>query len=266
MAKTKMQKDSVIFYRSFYESIKELPLEQQAEVYNAVFEFGLNGIEPKTSGVAKSILALIKPRLTANNARSSNGKKGGRPKKEEPETEPNKKQTETKQKPNQNLDKTETKPSNNLDETKREPNKKQTEPTANQTETKFKIKEKEKSSKKEIENLGLDVEDISIARARDKGETAEVIHKHLTEVCHSEQQRQYLVASEVFADRVPLYDQYVKALEKADTPLKVAALQKIDDVEFARMFNALWKCHDIRDVYRYVWKSVLAYARHHGGV
>jgi hypothetical protein len=33
------KRESLIFYRSFYEAIKELPLEQQGKIYNAIFTF-----------------------------------------------------------------------------------------------------------------------------------------------------------------------------------------------------------------------------------
>lgn len=36
-----IQKDSFIFYRSFYEAIKELPKENQLNIYNAILELSL---------------------------------------------------------------------------------------------------------------------------------------------------------------------------------------------------------------------------------
>ena len=133
MAKGKKQRDSVVFYRSFYEAVKELEPTQQAEVYNAVFEFGLNGIEPQISGIAKSIFTLIKPQILANNARYFNGQKGGRPRRDDEEKgenddetdaekEPKSKQTKTKQKPKQNQDKTKPEPKDIQTETKPKPN------------------------------------------------------------------------------------------------------------------------------------------------
>ena len=71
---TKMR-DSLIFYRSFYEAINELPKETQAEVYHAIFEFSLNFKEIELSGLAKTIFTLIKPQLQANNKRFENGTK-----------------------------------------------------------------------------------------------------------------------------------------------------------------------------------------------
>ena len=87
-----MERDSFIFYRSFYEGIKELPRDIQGEVLTAVMEYGLNGVTTENlKPIAKGMLALIKPQLDANNKRFENGKKGaehgkkgGRPKKETP--------------------------------------------------------------------------------------------------------------------------------------------------------------------------------------
>lgn len=96
-------RDSLIFYRSFYESIKELPLEAQTQVYNAIFEYSLNLEEVELSGIAKAVFTLIKPQLDANIKRYENGKKGGRKKVEkETKQEPNPNQKETKTKANYN--------------------------------------------------------------------------------------------------------------------------------------------------------------------
>ncbi len=59
-------RESAIFYRSFYEAIKELPPQNQAEVYSAVFEYALNFKEVELSGLSKTIFTLIKPQIDAN--------------------------------------------------------------------------------------------------------------------------------------------------------------------------------------------------------
>jgi hypothetical protein len=69
------QRDSLIFYRSFYEAISELPKEIQAEVYDAIFQYSLNFKEVELSGLSKTIFTLIKPQLDANNKRYENGNK-----------------------------------------------------------------------------------------------------------------------------------------------------------------------------------------------
>lgn len=95
-------RDSVIFYRSFYEAIKELPVEMQSEVYSAIFEYSLNFDEVVLSGLPKAIFTLIKPQLDANNKRYENGKKGGRTNQKESEPEPSSNQNITKVHPNVN--------------------------------------------------------------------------------------------------------------------------------------------------------------------
>lgn len=102
-----MQRDSIIFYRSFYEAIKELPLEVQATVYSAIFEYSLNFNQVELSGLPKTIFTLIKPQLDANNKRFENGSKGGRKKanieQNENVKEPKRNQNETKSEANNNV-------------------------------------------------------------------------------------------------------------------------------------------------------------------
>lgn len=66
-------RDSAIFYRSFYEAIKELPSGNQLEVYNAVFEYALNFNAVELTGLSKTIFTLIKPQLEANIGKYKNG-------------------------------------------------------------------------------------------------------------------------------------------------------------------------------------------------
>ena len=100
-------RDSIVFYRSFYEAIKEIPLEEQGVVYNAIYGYALDGIEPELNGIAKAIFLLVKPQIDANNNRYENGKKGGKPKAN---------QRETKAEPKPNQDETETEPNVNENE------------------------------------------------------------------------------------------------------------------------------------------------------
>ncbi|WP_051698007.1 DUF6291 domain-containing protein [Prevotella sp. 10(H)] len=83
------QRDSFIFYRSFYEAIKDLDDTDQLNIYKAIIEYGLNGEISHLEGITKSLFTLIKPQLDANSRRYENGKKGaqhgkkgGRPKKD----------------------------------------------------------------------------------------------------------------------------------------------------------------------------------------
>lgn len=88
-------RDSFVFYRSFYEAIKELPKEQQAEVYHAVMEYSLNFNVIELSGIPHAIFTLIKPQIEANHKRYLNGLKP-KNKQNESKTEANNKQNESK--------------------------------------------------------------------------------------------------------------------------------------------------------------------------
>lgn len=101
------KRDSLIFYRSFYEAIDGLQPDIQAKLYSAIFEYSLNFNEVELQGVEKTIFTLIKPQLDANNQRFLNGVNGGRKKSEE-------NQNETKKKPKRNQSKTKTKANNNV--------------------------------------------------------------------------------------------------------------------------------------------------------
>lgn len=74
-------KDSFVFYRSFYEAINDLPIENQVNLYKAICELSLNDNNLELQGIENTIFKLIKPQIQANNDRYENGKKGGRPKK-----------------------------------------------------------------------------------------------------------------------------------------------------------------------------------------
>ena len=109
-------KDSFVFYKSFYDSIKKIPEEYQLELYNAIFSYSLDGIEQNDlSPIAEAMFILIKPIIDSSQKRYEasveNGKKGGRPLKK------------TQEKPDKNLNETQQKPIQNLDETKEKPNK-----------------------------------------------------------------------------------------------------------------------------------------------
>jgi|694.fasta_scaffold65851_8 hypothetical protein len=95
-------RDSCIFYRSFYESINELPDINKLEIYNAIFSYSLNFIELELTGLSKSIFTLIKPQLDANIKRFNNGNIP-KDKQTKSKTEAKQKQKESKREANNNV-------------------------------------------------------------------------------------------------------------------------------------------------------------------
>lgn len=75
-------RDTFIFYRSFYESLLEIPEKDAIKVVKAICELALNDKEIELKGMQKTIFRLMKPIIDANNERFENGKRGGRPKKQ----------------------------------------------------------------------------------------------------------------------------------------------------------------------------------------
>lgn len=74
-----MERESFLFYKSFYEALKGLSNEIKLEVLTAIIEYGLYGRQPENlKPFASSIFTLVQPNIDANNTRYENGKKGGR--------------------------------------------------------------------------------------------------------------------------------------------------------------------------------------------
>lgn len=101
-------RDSFVFYRSFWEAVKDLPEEQFKSAISAIAEYALDDKVPETAGIEKTIYLLTKPQIDANYRKYQNGTKGGRPK--------------TGNKPNNNQTLTKSKPTANQEQTKHEPN------------------------------------------------------------------------------------------------------------------------------------------------
>ena len=100
-------RDSFVFYRSFHNALSKLSDADRLAAYDALVEYGLDGLED-AEGVSAAILEAFKPLIDANNRRYENGKKGGRPTSEN--------QDETKPKPNHNQTIITEEPNHNLNE------------------------------------------------------------------------------------------------------------------------------------------------------
>ena len=96
-------RDSMIFYRSFYESLSGMSSLTKAEVYDAIFIYGLDFQEPTfTDEIARSFFVLIKPQIDANIKRYNNGNKP-KVKQDKSKTEAKDKQTISKIEANKNV-------------------------------------------------------------------------------------------------------------------------------------------------------------------
>ena len=74
--------NSFVFYRSFYEAISDLELNDKIAIYEAMADYALNDIEHDLVGVQATMWKLIKPQIDSNKKRREDGNKGGRPKKD----------------------------------------------------------------------------------------------------------------------------------------------------------------------------------------
>lgn len=88
-----MERESMVFYKSFFDAIRDLPPEDFKMCACAILEYGLEGREPVKNGLEKTVYLMAKPQIDKNNQRYENGKRGGRPANQ---SEPNKNQSETK--------------------------------------------------------------------------------------------------------------------------------------------------------------------------
>lgn len=113
-------KDSMVFYASWLDAIKNLPREMQGEVLTAIIEYGLSGeTTASLKPITKAMLALVKTQIDINNKRYENSLKGGRKRKDD-ENEGN--QTQTNPEPKSNQTETKPKPNRNQMQTNPEPN------------------------------------------------------------------------------------------------------------------------------------------------
>lgn len=81
------EKNSFIFYRSFYDALKTVSPSERAILYEAIAEYAFNQNEIEMPAICKGMFCLIKPQLQANHKKfidgkkgSKYGKQGGRPK------------------------------------------------------------------------------------------------------------------------------------------------------------------------------------------
>lgn len=95
------ERSQFTFYRSFYVAINKMKKSDVADLVLAVCAYALDGKEPKLPDNLSIVFELIRPTLDSSARKSKNGKKGGRPKTDEKQTESKPKANETKVKANE---------------------------------------------------------------------------------------------------------------------------------------------------------------------
>jgi hypothetical protein len=91
-----MSKESFILFKSFYEPTRHLSLSQKGELYDAIFQYQIDQIEPKPESTIYPFFLFFKNQFRLDgikyekrtNANKANGLKGGRPKKDDNPNKP----------------------------------------------------------------------------------------------------------------------------------------------------------------------------------
>jgi hypothetical protein len=95
------KRESMVIYRSFYDSIRLLSVEDQAAIWDAVFNRGFYNKKPNLQGMAFAVWLLIEPQIEANLRKYLNGKRP-KTKQTRSKTEANTKQSGSKHEGNVN--------------------------------------------------------------------------------------------------------------------------------------------------------------------
>lgn len=105
-------RDSFLMYRSFYECIKDLPIDKKYKMFEVICEYALNAKSIEMDSVEFALFTLIKPQLDANYKKYKNGGK----KKSKSNSDENDEQTDSKQESNEQQKKTKIKQDNSKTE------------------------------------------------------------------------------------------------------------------------------------------------------
>ena len=69
------KREAMTFFRSFYDAAEMLPAKQRSQLYNAIFKYMFDEVEPALQGRALQCWLLIKPVLDSSNKNRENGSK-----------------------------------------------------------------------------------------------------------------------------------------------------------------------------------------------
>ena len=81
-----------VFLPSYYDAIRPMDDDMRLRLYDAILDYGIEGVTPTLEGIEQSMFALVKGNIDSSKSRYqacvSNGKKGGRPRKERTRRKP----------------------------------------------------------------------------------------------------------------------------------------------------------------------------------
>ena len=101
------------FLPSYYDALRPLPDEERLALFDAILDYVFQGKEPNLPPLLNCCFSLLRPNVDASvkryQANVENGKRGGRPTKQKPKSNP----SQTQEEPNENPDETELKPGAN---------------------------------------------------------------------------------------------------------------------------------------------------------
>lgn len=79
--------ENFIFYRSYYDCLKEFDDKKRLEILDAMLDFAFANQDTEFHGMQNAVFSMMKPLIEASIKNYRNGSKGGRPKKQpKPET------------------------------------------------------------------------------------------------------------------------------------------------------------------------------------
>lgn len=69
------EKESFVFYRSFFEALQDLRDKERLKVYDAICNLALNEIDTNLTGISRTVFTLIRPQILSNTKKYKDGKK-----------------------------------------------------------------------------------------------------------------------------------------------------------------------------------------------
>ena len=66
-----LQRGQFTFYASFFQAVDSLPQSRQLEVYRAIMEYALYGVEPSLTGSSASVFSVVRAVLESGRSKAN---------------------------------------------------------------------------------------------------------------------------------------------------------------------------------------------------